>query len=164
MIHFFEGFEELEGHVSVTVRLPLRRKWKSSNKGLGAGETVAFTDVWMEQDLPMILTLLSKSFVRLDRRELGDINMYLDLSPNLGNILPPSMMTTLLDLWLIIGTNNVFRTILSSQSVEEGLVGITKVVIVVMSAETRVFCPTSFLVNPSFPLLFISMIACIKIS
>ena len=118
----------------------------------------------MEHDLPIILVLLSKSFVRLERRELGDINMYLDLSPNLGNILPPSMITTLLDLWLIIGTNSVFKTILSSQSVEEGLVGITKVVIVVMSAETRVFCPTSFLVNPSLPLLFISLIACIKIS
>ena len=45
IIHFFEGIEELEGHVSLTVRLPLRRKWKSSNNGFGAGDTVAFTDV-----------------------------------------------------------------------------------------------------------------------
>ena len=44
IIHFFEGFEVLEGQFSVTVKLPFRRKWKSSNKGLGAGETVAFTD------------------------------------------------------------------------------------------------------------------------
>ena len=118
----------------------------------------------MEHDLPIILTLLSKSFVCLDRRELWDINIYLDLSPNLGNILPPSMTTTLLDLWLIIGTNSVFRIILSSHIAEEGLVGITKVVTVVMSAETRVFCPTSLLVSPSLPLLFISMIACMKTS
>ena len=98
IVHCFEGFEVLDGHVSVTVRLPFRRKWKSSNKGLGAGETVAFTDTWIEHDLPTILTRLSKSFVFLDKNEFFDINMYLDLSPNLGNILPPSMTTTLLDL------------------------------------------------------------------
>ena len=45
IIHYLEGFEALEGQVSVTVKLPFRRKWKSSNKGLGAGETVAFTDM-----------------------------------------------------------------------------------------------------------------------
>ena len=27
IIHSFEGFEALEGQVSVTVRLPFRRKW-----------------------------------------------------------------------------------------------------------------------------------------
>ena len=45
IIHFLEGFESLEGQVSVTVRLPFKRKWKSSNRGLGAGDTVAFTDM-----------------------------------------------------------------------------------------------------------------------
>ena len=45
IIHLFEGFETLEGQVSVTVRLPFKRKWKSSNRGLGAGDTVAFTDI-----------------------------------------------------------------------------------------------------------------------
>ena len=45
IVHCFEGLEVLEGQVSVTVRLPFKRKWKSSNKGLGAGETVAFTDM-----------------------------------------------------------------------------------------------------------------------
>ena len=44
IIHSLEGFLVLEGHVSVTVRLPLRRKWKSSNRGLGEGVTVAFTE------------------------------------------------------------------------------------------------------------------------
>jgi len=43
--HFLEGFESLEEQVSVTVRLPFKRKWKSSNRGLGAGDTVAFTDI-----------------------------------------------------------------------------------------------------------------------
>ena len=103
----------------------------------------------MVHDRPTIRTLLSKSFVCLDRRELRDSKMYLDLSPNFGKILPPSVTTTLLDLWLMTGTNRVFRTILSSHKAEDDLVGIMNVVMVVMSAETRVFCPTSFLVKPS---------------
>lgn len=45
IIHFLEGFESLEGQVSVTVKLLFKRKWKSSNRGLGAGDTVAFTDI-----------------------------------------------------------------------------------------------------------------------
>ena len=44
MVHSVEGFVVLEGQVSVTVRLPSRRKWKSSNRGLGEGVTVAFTE------------------------------------------------------------------------------------------------------------------------
>ena len=118
----------------------------------------------MEHDLPTILTLLSKSFVCFDRRELRDSKIYLDLSPNFGNILPPSVMTTLLDLWFMTGTNNVFRIILSSHMAEDDLVGIMNVVIVVMSAETRVFCPTSLLVSPSMSLLFISLMACMNTS
>ena len=118
----------------------------------------------MEQDLPTILTLLSKSLVFFDKRELRDSKIYLDLSPNFGKILPPSVTTTLLDLWLITGTNRVFRIILSSHLAEDILVGMMNVVIVVMSAETRVFCPTSLLVSPSVSLLFISLTACMKIS
>ena len=45
MVHSVEGFVVLEGQVSVIVRLPFRRKWKSSNRGLGEGVTVAFTEV-----------------------------------------------------------------------------------------------------------------------
>ena len=45
MIHFFDCFESLEGQVSVTVKLLFKRKWNSSNRGLGAGDTVAFTDI-----------------------------------------------------------------------------------------------------------------------
>ena len=126
--------------------------------------TVAFTELWMEQDLPTILTLLSKRVVSFDRKELRDSKIYLDLSPNFGYSLPPSVITILLDLWLMTGTNIVFRIILSSHIAEDALVGIMNVVIVVMSAETRVFCPTSLLVRPSVSLLFISMIACMKIS
>ena len=114
----------------------------------------------MEQDLPTILTLLSKSLVSFDRRELRDSKIYLDLSPNVGKILPPSVITTRLDLWLTTGTNSVFRIILSSHKADDALVGMMKVVIVVMSAETRVFCPTSPLISPSISLLFISLIAC----
>ena len=114
----------------------------------------------MEQDLPTILTLLSKSLVSFDKRELRDSKIYLDLSPNLGKILPPSLTTTLLDLWLMTGTNRFFRIILSSHMAEDVLVGIMNVVMVVMSADTLVFCPTSLLVSPSVSLLFISLIAC----
>ena len=118
----------------------------------------------MEQDLPTILTVLSKSLVLFDKRELRDSKMYLDLSPNFGNSLPSSLTTTLLDLWLITGTNRVFRIFLSSHMAEDVLVGMMNVVIVAMSAETRVFCPTSLLVSPSISLLFISLTACMKIS
>ena len=118
----------------------------------------------MEHDLPTILTLLSKSFVCFDSRELRDSKIYLELSPNFGKILPSLVMTTLLDLWLMTGTNIVFRIILSSHLVEDDFVGIMKVVRVVMSAETRVFCPTSFLVSPSVSLLFISFMACMNTS
>ena len=34
----------LDGQISVIVRLPFKRKWKSSNKGLVEGVTVAFTE------------------------------------------------------------------------------------------------------------------------
>ena len=44
-IPIIEGFVVFEGQVSVIVRLPLRRKWKSSNRGLGEGVTVAFTEM-----------------------------------------------------------------------------------------------------------------------
>ena len=45
IVHCFEGFEVFERQVSVTVKLSFSWKWKSSNKGLGAGDTVAFTDM-----------------------------------------------------------------------------------------------------------------------
>ena len=93
----------------------------------------------MEHDLPTILTLLSKSFVRFDKRELLDSKMYLELSPNLGKILPSLVTTTLRDRWLMTGTKMVLRTILCSHLAEEDCVGMMKVVRVVMSAETRVF-------------------------
>ena len=73
----------------------------------------------MEHDLPTILTLLSKSFVCFDKRELRDSKIYLELSPNFGKILPSLVMTTLLDLWLMTGTNIVFRIILFSHLVED---------------------------------------------
>ena len=135
MIHFVV----LEGQISVTVRLLFRRKWKSSNKGSVEGVTVAFTEMWRVQERPTILTVLSKSFVLFERRELRDSKMYLDLSPNFGNNLPPSVITILRDLWLMTGTKMVFRTILCSHLAEEECVGMMKVVRVVMSAETRVF-------------------------
>ena len=118
----------------------------------------------MEHDLPTILALLSKSFVRFDNMELLDSKIYLELSPNLGKILPSLVTTTLRDLWLMTGTKMVFRTILCSHLAEEECVGMMKVVRVVMSAETRVFCPTSFLVSPSVSQLFISFMACMKTS
>ena len=93
----------------------------------------------MEHDLPTILALLSKSFVRFDKMELLDSKIYLELSPNLGKILPSLVTTTLRDLWLMTGTKMVFRTILCSHLAEEECVGMMKVVRVVMSAETRVF-------------------------
>ena len=80
----------------------------------------------MEHDLPTILTLLSKSFVCFDRRELRDSKIYLELSPNFGKILPSLVVTTLLDLWLMTGTNIVFRIILFSHLVEDDFVGIMK--------------------------------------
>ena len=43
-IHSSEGFVLLEGHVSMTVRLPFSWKWKSSKRGLGEGDTDAFTE------------------------------------------------------------------------------------------------------------------------
>ena len=85
----------------------------------------------MEHDLPTILTLLSKSFVCFDKRELRESKIYLDLSPNFGKILPSSLTTTLLDLWFMTGTNRVFSIILSSHMAEDDLVGIMNVVRVV---------------------------------